>query len=118
MVIELDGGQHSEQVAYDSERTAWLEEQGFSILRFWNNEVLKETEAVKEVILKVLDCRSNTPLLNPPPQGAVRGRFLGFGRFCHYFQGVFECKDNDFALEIHPIQETYPCQPTKEGGNN
>jgi len=47
LIIELDGGQHSEQIADDSERTSWIEEQGFSILRFWNNQVLKEIEAVK-----------------------------------------------------------------------
>jgi very-short-patch-repair endonuclease len=54
LIIEIDGGQHSEQVAYDSERTAWLETQGFRILRFWNNQVLKEIEVVKEVIWEAL----------------------------------------------------------------
>ena len=68
LIVEVDGGQHSEQVAYDSERSAWLEAQGFRILRFWNNEVLKEIEVVKEVIAEALGCRS-TPHLNPPPQG-------------------------------------------------
>jgi very-short-patch-repair endonuclease len=54
MVIEVDGGQHSEQVKYDTQRSAWLEAQGFSILRFWNDEVLRAIEAVKEVIGKEL----------------------------------------------------------------
>ncbi len=69
LIVEVDGGQHSEQVAYDKERSAWLEAQGFRVLRFWNHEVLKEIEVVKEVIAEALDCRSNTLHLSPPPQG-------------------------------------------------
>jgi very-short-patch-repair endonuclease len=40
---------------YDSKRQAWLEEQGFRLLRFWDNQVLKETDAVKEMIMEALD---------------------------------------------------------------
>jgi very-short-patch-repair endonuclease len=42
LVVEVDGGQHTEalQAAHDSERSAWLEQQGFSVLRFWDHEVL------------------------------------------------------------------------------
>jgi len=54
LVVELDGGQHAEQSAYDAERTTWLESQGFRVLRFWNHQVLREIEAVKEVIWKEL----------------------------------------------------------------
>jgi len=54
LIVELDGGQHSEQVASDAERTAWLEAQGFRVLRFWNHEVLKDAEAVVDVIREVL----------------------------------------------------------------
>ncbi|WP_303905497.1 endonuclease domain-containing protein [Thiohalomonas denitrificans] len=51
LVIELDGGQHAEQTAQDARRDAWLKMQGYQVLRFWNNEVLQETEVVLEVIL-------------------------------------------------------------------
>ena len=61
VVVEVDGGQHSEQIAYDTERSAWLEAQGFRVLRFWNHEVLKEIEVVKEVIAEALDSESNPP---------------------------------------------------------
>jgi very-short-patch-repair endonuclease len=54
LVIELDGGQHSEQAALDSGRTAWLEAQGFRVLRFWNHEVLKNSEAVTGTIRAAL----------------------------------------------------------------
>ncbi len=52
LAIELDGGQHNEQEQkeYDEARTEWLKEQGVEVLRFWNNEVLKMTEAVVEKI--------------------------------------------------------------------
>ena len=69
VVIELDGGQHSQQVAYDSKRTVWLEGQGYRVLRFWNNHVLKDVEAVKAVILKALECEFDTPTLILPHKG-------------------------------------------------
>jgi very-short-patch-repair endonuclease len=50
LVIEIDGGQHGEQAEYDSIRTSELQAGGFQVLRFWNNEVLQEIEAVKEKI--------------------------------------------------------------------
>ena len=70
LAIELDGGQHSDQIAYDSERTRWLGSQGLHVLRFWNNQVLKEVEGVKAVILTSLGPGiDDTPHPNLPPQG-------------------------------------------------
>jgi very-short-patch-repair endonuclease len=69
VVVEVDGGQHSEQAHYDSERDAWLREQGFRVLRFWDNQVLKETESVDEVIREALSREVYPPHLNPPSQG-------------------------------------------------
>ena len=51
LVIEVDGGQHGEQVEYDVRRAAVMKENGFQTLRFWNHEVLGQTEAVLEKIL-------------------------------------------------------------------
>jgi very-short-patch-repair endonuclease len=53
LILELDGGQHSGS-AYDVRRTAWLEGQGWLVIRFWNNDVLTETEGVLEAILQAL----------------------------------------------------------------
>jgi very-short-patch-repair endonuclease len=50
----VDGEQHAEQVAYDDRRTAWLEDRGFRVLRFWNSEVLRNTEGVWETIALAL----------------------------------------------------------------
>ena len=54
LVIELDGGQHSQQVDYDLARSEFLASQGFRVLRFWNNQVLKQPDAVKAAILEAL----------------------------------------------------------------
>ncbi|WP_199724766.1 endonuclease domain-containing protein [Noviherbaspirillum saxi] len=54
LAVELDGGQHGEALVYDQTRDAWLENRGIRVLRFWNNEVLSETEAVLEVIYSAL----------------------------------------------------------------
>ncbi|HUF21886.1 MAG TPA: DUF559 domain-containing protein [Burkholderiales bacterium] len=54
VVVEFDGGLHAESTT-DPVRDAWLARQGFRILRFWNNEVLNNTEAVLERIAQHLD---------------------------------------------------------------
>lgn len=46
LVIELDGGQHQDQIAYDEQRTAFFKAQGWQVLRFWNNDVLNNLEGV------------------------------------------------------------------------
>ena len=50
LAIELDGAQHAEQQVYDKQRTEFLESQGIKVIRFWNNQVLTETEAMLEAI--------------------------------------------------------------------
>lgn len=54
LIIEIDGGQHAEQEGYDRHRDAWLRSQGYMVLRFWNNEVMQELEAVLEQIRSTL----------------------------------------------------------------
>ncbi len=72
LIVEVDGGQHNEQVIYDSGRNEWLKKQGFRILRFWNNQVLKEIDGVEGSIMEALSSYSYPPHLNPPPQGVRR----------------------------------------------
>src|SRR5689334_23423375 len=55
LVIELDGGQHAEQLAYDVQREEDMKALGLHTLRFWNNEVLTQTEAVMEKIRQVAE---------------------------------------------------------------
>ena len=49
IIIELDGGQHIENKK-DKLRDKWLEERGYEVLRFWDNEVFTNVEGVLEVI--------------------------------------------------------------------
>jgi very-short-patch-repair endonuclease len=67
LVVELDGGQHLGQIEYDEHRTQPLKAMGCRVLRFWNNDVLMDTETVLEVILKTL--ASMAPHPNPLPGG-------------------------------------------------
>lgn len=59
LVIEVDGGQHAVEKQKDQIRDSWLETQGFRVLRFWNNEVLKNIEGVTDAIRRELIFRSN-----------------------------------------------------------
>ena len=56
LVIEADGWQHAKRIDYDANRTAWLESQGFVVLRFWNDDILRDTSTVLEAILRRLEC--------------------------------------------------------------
>ena len=54
LIIEVDGGQHAEQEQeiYDETRTLYLNQHGFTILRFWNNQILETKETVLDEILR------------------------------------------------------------------
>lgn len=56
LIIELDGGQHNEKInrENDLKRTAYLESQGYRVLRFWNDEVWNNIEGVCKIIRKEL----------------------------------------------------------------
>lgn len=56
LIIEADGGQHNEsQAMKDAIRTAWLNKRNYSVLRFWNNDILTNIEGVIEEIRSALD---------------------------------------------------------------
>jgi len=65
LIIEVDGGQHAES-ATDEHRTQWLEVRGYRVIRFWNNDVLANTEGV---LLRILEVLRADPPPCPPPQG-------------------------------------------------
>jgi very-short-patch-repair endonuclease/uncharacterized protein HemY len=66
LIIELDGGQHNENVkmVYDKERDLFLKNEGYTVLRIWNSDIFENMDGVLEYI------RENTPPPNPLPQGA------------------------------------------------
>ena len=55
LVIEVDGSQHADDQEYDEKRTERLRKAGFTVLRFWNNEVLNETDAVVQAVWSALN---------------------------------------------------------------
>ncbi len=60
LVVEVDGGQHADRVAYDQRRTAYLERSGLRVLRFWNSDVLTNRDGVCLTILEA--CGGEAPL--------------------------------------------------------
>ena len=58
LVIEVDGGQHSESPT-DEARTRMIESQGYQVIRFWNNEVLQNTDGVVQRITEELALNTN-----------------------------------------------------------
>jgi len=60
--VEIDGGQHAEYSAtkYDEKRSEYLNKHGIRIIRFWNNDILKNTDGAMIELMKNL-----TPLILP-----------------------------------------------------
>ena len=75
LIIELDGGQHAENVEYDYVRDSWLRGEGYVVLRFWNNELMNEMEGVLERIRLTLSNEAvSAETLSPGPSPtSVRG---------------------------------------------
>jgi len=70
LVVEIDGGQHNEEI--DAPRTAIIENDGYRLVRFWNNDVIANIDGVATLLTKALNETSPPP--NPPPS---RGRASG-----------------------------------------
>jgi very-short-patch-repair endonuclease len=71
LIVELDGGQHAARADYDAGRTALLQALGYRVLRFWDNDVLANTDGVLMRIGKVM-C-SARPSPRPSPQRGEGG---------------------------------------------
>ena len=93
IVIEVDGGQHAAENSKDRERDSYLQQFGFKVLRFWNNEVLQNTNGVLEIIRE--NCLSHPPLTPLPSRegkesgiqserGPIIGKNMLFSHFIHF----------------------------------
>jgi very-short-patch-repair endonuclease len=70
LIVELDGGQHAINEVKDTKRTEELEAMGYLVLRFWNDDVLTNTDGVVQSILDTLDKQTPVPPHpNPLPEG-------------------------------------------------
>jgi very-short-patch-repair endonuclease len=54
LIVEADGSQHS-QSEYDARRDAYLVEQGYRVLRFWNGDILTDGEMIDDTIIAALE---------------------------------------------------------------
>jgi len=66
LIVELDGGQHAEDMEADLIRTRWLASQGFQVIRFWNNDVLQNIDGVWQVISEHL--KRNSRIFQDSPK--------------------------------------------------
>jgi very-short-patch-repair endonuclease len=79
LIVEADGGQHSESPR-DAGRDAYLTAQGFRILRFWNNDILANSDGVAAAILDAIESSGAQARADPTPQPLSRkgrGAFEG-----------------------------------------
>jgi very-short-patch-repair endonuclease len=65
LIVEVDGGQHNVRAEADERRTRFLENQGYRVIRFWNNDVIERVEGVIAEIERAL-------LDSPPPPPPVK----------------------------------------------
>ena len=75
VIVELDGGQHADSIK-DAARDGWLRSQGSKVLRFWNNDVLSNTNGVVQTIADAVSSVS-PPSLNLPRKGGGKGSEQG-----------------------------------------
>ncbi len=66
LIVEVDGGQHLEQIEEDLERSLFLESMDYKVMRFWNNEILGDIDAVLGQIHSYL---IEAPSPQPSPEG-------------------------------------------------
>jgi very-short-patch-repair endonuclease len=76
LVVELDGGQHSDQIDADQRRTDFLLSRGYRVLRFWDNQVMENIDSVLEQILLTLGkaASDDVPSPFPLPEGEGENR--------------------------------------------
>ena len=81
LIVEVDGGQHCESKT-DEGRTRFLEAAGYKVVRFWNNDVIENTDGVASSLLQTLSCierekeQQGSPAPSPTPVGEGRGEGL------------------------------------------
>ncbi len=56
LIVEIDGSQHADRKS-DDQRDVFINRQGYGVVRFWNNDVLRDTETVLNIIVGILESR-------------------------------------------------------------
>ncbi|MHA6299775.1 endonuclease domain-containing protein [Devosia sp. CAU 1758] len=97
LIIEADGGQHAES-AQDAKRTAYLNAQGYSVLRFWNRDILLHPETVWDAVVSVLALNPSPDLRFAPATLSPQGRGVSGAR-------AASAKKRSFRLNAVQTQE-------------
>lgn len=77
VAVEIDGDQHALAQGYDARRTAFLEAEGWVVVRYWNRDVVENAAGVADEVLRVVDSRIET---TPSPSLPGRGEQGSCGR--------------------------------------
>lgn len=130
LIIELDGTQHAEN-QHDKERTLYLEDNGFTVLRFWNNEIDKNLIGCLERIRELLNRpplpayeengADNTPLsaygVLSPQGGQITGE-ADIMREYHLTEGLYDLFPSSFAdSPLGPIPSGWEVKKAQEIAN-
>ncbi|WP_332787454.1 endonuclease domain-containing protein [Sphingomonas sp. GB1N7] len=67
LVVELDGSQHGDATEYDAARTRAIEQAGYRVIRFWNNDLTSNMAGVLEAIVNAATRSGREPTPQPPP---------------------------------------------------
>lgn len=97
LIVEADGGQHAES-ARDEMRTAYLNAQGYAVLRFWNRDILLHPGAVRDAIASVLAMDPSPDLRFAPATLSPQGRGVSGAR-------AASTKKRSYRLNADPISE-------------
>ena len=73
LIVEIDGGQHVRTSLSEAERAAFLQNEGYRILRFWNDEVLTNLDGVHHTITEELGRITLTTATPPPNPSPIKG---------------------------------------------
>ena len=109
LIIELDGGQHNDRPK-DKDRTLYLENNNFKVIRFWDNEILQNIDGCLEILLKEISLLNNP---SPCPSPA-RGEGISATYSNSLPQGAM--MDVEYSLDTPHLAQK--CHPLPQGARN
>ena len=74
LIVELDGGQRLDQIAYDEHRTRVLQANGYRVLRYWNDALVRTEDVLEDILRALVSVSSNSNSTPPQPSPALRAR--------------------------------------------
>ena len=106
LIIELDGGQHNDRPK-DKDRTLYLENNNFKVIRFWDNEILQNIDGCLEILLKEISLLNNP---SPCPSPA-----MGEGISATYSNPLPQGARKDVGCSLDTPHLAQECHPLPQG---